>query len=433
MRCVQDFFLYIKVINTLADHKTKHMKNIILFDPDSREQLLPLTYTRPVGELRIGILTIREKWEKWLNASVSYITKDYLSDKYPIVIAADNFIINGAVLPNIELCNHINALNNNEALTKNGELIAARLDRQQFERLMADSDIEELAGREIDNIDFTIINNVWDIFYLNDRALQADFSFLTEGRVSHPLSNSNRIIGDSTQIFLEEGAIVECAVLNTRSGPIYVGKNAEIMEGALIRGGLALCEGSKLKMGAKIYGATTIGPNCKVGGEVGNSVLMGNSNKGHEGYLGNSVLGEWCNIGADTNTSNLKNTYEEVKLWNYPKERFVGTGMQFLGLIMGDHSKCGINTMFNTGTVVGVAANIFGSGFPRNFIPSFSWGGASGFQTYDIKKAFITAERVLERRKQVLSTEDRAILQHIYDISARYRSWEKEIVQSSEA
>jgi UDP-N-acetylglucosamine diphosphorylase/glucosamine-1-phosphate N-acetyltransferase len=401
------------------------MKNIILFDPDTRDQFLPLTFTRPVAELRMGILTIREKWERELNGRVSYITQDYLSEKYPIHIADDNFVVNGAVLPNAALCQMIDALNNNEALTKDGELIAARLDRLQFQRLMTDSDIEELAGFELENMDYTTINHVWDIFKFNADALKQDFDLITEGRKSAPLSNSNRVVGDASQIFLEEGAVVECAILNTTKGPIYVGKNAEIMENCTIRGGFAMGEHSVLKMGAKIYGATTLGPYCKVGGEVNNAVLLGYSSKAHEGYLGNSVLGEWCNIGADTNTSNLKNTYEEIKLWNYPKQSFVKTGMQFLGLIMGDHSKCAINTMFNTGTVVGVSANIFGAGFPRNFIPSYSWGGGSAaYETYDLKKAMLVAERVLERRQLTLSEIDRNILQNIFNQSAQFRSWE---------
>jgi UDP-N-acetylglucosamine diphosphorylase/glucosamine-1-phosphate N-acetyltransferase len=401
------------------------MKNIILFDPDTRDQFLPLTFTRPVGELRIGILTIREKWERLLNGTVSYITQDYLSDKFPIHISDDNFVVNGAVLPNDALCQLIHTLNNNEALTKDGELIAARLDSQQFQRLMSDSDIEELAGFELEGVNYTTLNHVWDIYKFNAEALKNDFKLITDGRKSGPLSISNRIVGDASKIFLEEGAVVECAILNTQNGPIYIGKNAEIMEGCIIRGGLAMGEGSILKMGAKIYGATTLGPHCKVGGEVNNAVLLGYSSKGHEGYLGNSVIGEWCNIGADTNTSNLKNTYEEVKLWNYPKQSFVKTGMQFLGLIMGDHSKCAINTMFNTGTVVGVSANIFGAGFPRNFIPSYSWGGgSSAYETFNFNKAMLVAERVMERRQLKLTEQDRVMLKHIFDTTAQFRSWE---------
>ncbi|MBL7818554.1 MAG: GlmU family protein [Saprospiraceae bacterium] len=401
------------------------MKNIILFDPDTRDQLLPLTFTRPVSELRVGVTTISEKWAQLFGGRISHITQDYLSEKYPIEISDDNFVINGSVLPNPQLCKMIGELNNNEAFQKDGELIAARLDRLQFQNLMEDNDIEELVGFELEHVGFDTINYVWDVFSLNGKILKEDFQWLTEGRESAPLSKSNQIVGDPSLIFLEEGAVVECATLNTKKGPIYIGQGAEIMEGCHIRGPFAMCEDSLLKMGAKIYGATTLGPCCKVGGEVNNVVLLGYSSKAHEGYLGNSVIGEWCNLGADTNTSNLKNTYEEVKLWDYTKNSFGRTGLQFLGLIMGDHSKCGINTMFNTGTVVGVSANIFGAGFPRNFIPSFSWGGPQGYETYDLKKAFYTMERVLDRRSLTLSVEDHNIFKHIFEITAQYRSWEK--------
>lgn len=408
------------------------MKNIILFDSDIRDQLLPITYTRPVCELRIGILTIREKWEHWLKGRVSYITQDYLSEKYPISIASDNLVINGAILPDTQLCQLIQNLKFNEALLKNGELIAARLDERQFYNLMEDNDIEELEGFELEeSTKLLAINHVWDIFSFNDSAMRSDFAILTKGRTSAPLSKTNQLLGDASQLFIEEGATIECSILNTKTGPIYIGKNTEVMEGCVIRGGLALCEGSILKIGAKIYGATTIGPFSKVGGEVNNSVIIGHSNKAHEGYLGNSVLGEWCNIGADTNTSNLKNNYEPVKLWDYTKDSFVKTGMQFLGLIMGDHSKCAINTMFNTGTVVGVSANIYGAGFPRNFIPSFTWGGTGGLETYPFNKAIDTMERVLARRQMSLSKEDRDILKFIFDFSARYRSWERDKVEQN--
>jgi UDP-N-acetylglucosamine diphosphorylase/glucosamine-1-phosphate N-acetyltransferase len=399
-------------------------RNIILFDNDARDRLLPLTFTRPVCELRVGILTIREKWEKWLKGTASYITQDYLSEKYDIVVAENNLIINGAVLPSKELCILINQMEDNEALLHHGELIVAKLDKTQFERLMTEDDLEELEGFELGETPFLKIDSLPDIFIHNEAAIKADFTLLTEGRKSQPISKTNQVL-NSENIFLEEGAVVEFATLNASKGPIYVGKNAEIMEGAMIRGAFALGDHSVVKMGAKIYGATSTGPHCKLGGEVGNSVLLGYSNKGHDGYLGNSVLGEWCNLGADTNTSNLKNNYEEVKLWSYQKEGFVKTGQQFCGLIMGDHSKCGINTMFNTGTVVGISANVFGDGFPRNFIPSFAWGGASGFSTYRTDKAFATAEKVMARRKQELSAMDRVILLKVSEDTAQFRRWEK--------
>lgn len=402
--------------------------NIILFDDDNWEALLPLTFTRPICELRVGILTIKEKWEKHLDASGSYITQDFLSEKFPIRIEEDNLIINSTVLPTPKLLKLINQLGSNEAILEGEELLAAKLTRDQFDSLIDDKGVTELEGIDVSK-DTDLVRRVirpYDIFTHNDVEIRNDFAILTKGRQSQPLSDTNTVI-NPIEIFLEEGASVECAILNASTGPIYIGKNATIMEGSIVRGALAMCEGSVLKMGSKIYGATTLGPYSKVGGEVSNSVLTGYSNKGHEGFLGNSVLGEWCNLGADTNTSNLKNNYDEVKLWSYEDQRFDKTGLQFCGLIMGDHSKTGINTMFNTGTVVGVNANIFGSGYPRNYIPSYAWGGASGFKTYLLKKSLETAEKVMARRNIPLTDLDRTILEHIFLNTSKYRIWEKAI------
>ena len=404
------------------------MKNVILFDSDVREHLLPLTFTRPVCELRIGILTIREKWEKWLDAEVSYITQDYLTEKYPINISENNFVINGAVLPSEQLCRLIHQLEKNEALLQDGELIAARLNKEQFDNLMHDEEIEELEGFDVEDTPFIKISSLSDLYSLNDRAIAEDFKFLTEGRTSQDISEHNTVIG-TEHVFVEEGASVTGAILNATKGPIYIGQNAEVMEGALIRGPLAACEHSKIKMGAKIYGATTIGPYSKAGGEINNSIMIGYSNKSHDGYLGNSVLGEWCNLGADSNNSNLKNNYTEVKIWNYDAERFLGTGLQRFGLVMGDHSKCGINTMFNTGTLVGVCANIYGAGYPRTFIPSFAWGGPQGFTTYKVEKAFETAKIVMERRDLSLDEKEMKILENVFAQTAKWRRWEKIIMQ----
>ena len=402
------------------------MKNIILFDNEIRNQLLPLTYTRPIGELRLGITTLREKWERKLGGEVSYITQEYLVDKFPINIKDVNYVIDGSVMPTERLCERINNLEDNEALLFKGELIAARLDKDQFERMMRNEEIDELEGFETDVMNgVRKITHVWDLFVLNAEAIQQDFEMLTAGRYSQPLSSTNRVIGDPELIFLEKGADVECCILNTKDGPIYIGENAQIMEGSAVRGPFAMGEQSVVKMLSKIYGATTLGPDCKVGGEINNSILTGHSNKAHDGFLGNSILGEWCNIGADSNNSNLKNTYDEVKLWDYTKDSFASTGLQFCGLIMGDHSKCGINTMFNTGTVVGVSANIFGAGFPRNFIPSFSWGGATGFSTYSLEKSTHAAKRVMERRQVLFDETERAIFESIFQFSAKYRMWEK--------
>jgi len=404
------------------------MKNVILFDNEVWDNLLPLTYTRPVGELRVGILTIREKWEKWADTKVSFITQEHLSQKYPMTIESDNIVINGSLLPLPGICKLIEQMEPNEALLHNDELIAARLNKSQFNSLIEDKEIEELQGFDIGDTPLLKINNLWDIFGKNDEALKMDFELLTKNRTSEPLSDTNQVTAPE-QVFLEPGATVEHCILNASKGPIYIGKDALMMEGCIIRGPLAMNENSVLKMGAKIYGATTLGPYCKVGGEVNNVVFTGYSNKGHDGFLGNSVIGEWCNLGADTNSSNMKNNYSEVKLWSYASQRFIKTGLQFCGLIMGDHSKCGINTMFNTGTVIGVSANVFGSGYPRNFVPSFSWGGDQKYTTYTLEKALDTARAMMKRRDQELTEIDQEILQEVFTSDRSYRTWEKAILQ----
>ena len=389
--------------------------NYILFDSDVRNSLLPFTYTRPVAEIRIGILTIREKWDFFLGFTTTTITEEYLEAKYPMVELNENILINASFLPTKNLVNQVRKLSKNQAIFQ-GEQIVAFFTSDTQENVDFDS-YEQLKFQE----DLIQIKHTSDIFSLNDKAIQADFDLLTEGRTSQPIPDGVHTI-QRQNIFIEQGATVSYSSLNASKGPIYIGKDSEIMEGCLVRGPFALGESSILKMGTKVYGATTVGPFCKVGGEINNSVLFGYSSKGHEGFLGNSVLGEWCNIGADSNSSNLKNNYAEVKLWNYENERFTNTGLQFCGLIMGDHSKCGINTMFNTGTVVGVSANIFGSGFPRNFIPSFSWGGAAGFTIYQMKKVIEVAKVVMKRRDLELSETDISILQHVFDETSKFRA-----------
>jgi UDP-N-acetylglucosamine diphosphorylase/glucosamine-1-phosphate N-acetyltransferase len=388
--------------------------NYILFDGTSRNALLPFTFTRPVADIRIGILTIREKWEKYLNTTTTTVTEDYLSDKYPMVEVEENILINASFLPNESLVEKISLLQKNQAIFKNDEVIAFFTFENQEEVNFDDYEIIYF------DEDCLTVEKTWDIFAKNDRAIREDFTLLTSDRKSQPVPKSVNVISPEN-IFIEEGAKLEFVTLNAATGPIYIGKNSEIMEGSVIRGPFALCEDAQVKLATKIYGATTVGPHCRVGGEVNNSVLFGYSNKGHDGFLGNSVLGEWCNIGADSNNSNLKNNYEEVKLWSYETENFAKTGLQFCGLMMGDHSKCGINTMFNTGTVVGVSTNIFGSGFPRNFVPSFSWGGSSGFTTYVTKKAFEVAKVVMSRRKVEFTEEDEKILEHVFEESKKWR------------
>jgi len=389
--------------------------NVILFDGPFRAQLLPLTFTRPVCELRIGILTIREKWEKYLESASSTLTEDYLQKKYSLQSSADNLLVHGAVCPTAALVDAIKKLEIGQQLVKGQTLLAARVNNTDSSFLNIRESAISFDG------EITVIQHPWDIFAQNGVELNADFALLTKGRTSAPVSKTNILIGNHS-VFLEEGAKVEASILNTTAGPIYIGKDAEVMEGSLIRGPFSLGEHSQVKMGAKIYGPTTIGPHSKVGGEVNNSVIIGYSNKGHDGFLGNSVLGEWCNLGADTNTSNLKNNYDEVRIWSYVTKSFARTGLQFCGLIMGDHSKSGINTMFNTGTVVGVSANVFGGGFPRTFVPSYSWGGASGFIDYRIEKALEVAQRVMERRGIVLNEVEEDILRTVYGLTTQYRA-----------
>lgn len=388
--------------------------NYILFDGTVRDALLPFTFTRPVADIRIGILTIREKWEKYLGYTTTTVTEEYLSEKYPMVEMESNVMINASFLPNPNLVEKIKNLKSNQALFAGDTVIAFFTSDTQDE---VDFDTYEIMEHQDEVM---TVAHTWDIFSKNDAAIRADFELLTADRKSQAIPKSVNVIAPEN-IFIEEGAKLEFVTLNASTGPIYIGANSEIMEGSVIRGPFALCESGRVKLATKVYGATTVGPHSVIGGEVNNSVLFGYSNKGHDGFLGNSVLGEWCNIGADSNNSNLKNNYEPVKLWSYETENFAQTGLQFCGLMMGDHSKCGINTMFNTGTVVGVSANIFGSGFPRNFVPSFSWGGASGFTTYQTNKAFQTAKIAMARRNVEFTDLDAAILEHVFESTKKYR------------
>jgi UDP-N-acetylglucosamine diphosphorylase/glucosamine-1-phosphate N-acetyltransferase len=385
--------------------------NIILFDDQSRSQLLPLTFTRPIAELRIGMLSIKEKWQYiFPNAKISYQTEEYLQEKYPLLKSNLNYWINASVLPNPDFIQNIQNLSENSAIEHNGILLA-----KFSSELSSDSNKQEA------NFEFQYLNALPQIFSWNDKECRADFLHLTKAKKSQSLNASNTLIGNADQLFIEDGAIVNASILNTNAGPIYIAKDAEVMEGSMVRGPFYLGEHSQTKMGTKIYGATSIGPHCKVGGELNNVVIFGFSNKAHDGFLGNAVIGEWCNIGADSNNSNLKNNYAEVKLWNYKSNNFKKTGLQFCGLIMGDHAKCGINTMFNTGTVVGVASNVFGAGFPRNFIADFSWGGAQGMEVYQLNKVFEVASKVFERRGLEFNEVEKNILLNIFESTKEYR------------
>jgi UDP-N-acetylglucosamine diphosphorylase/glucosamine-1-phosphate N-acetyltransferase len=390
--------------------------NVVLFDdPLIRGQLLPLTFTRPVGTLRVGILTIAEKWKARLSADVSFATQPYLSPKFPQVITSDNYWINGALCPDEAFISVLRILKLNDAIEKNGRILAVRT---------ADDEVPEVITGKVHPYpsDVTLIDQPWKIFQQNGPQLRSDFETITKGRTSHPVTDKATVVYNESNVFIEEGVTTKAAILNAEIGPIYLGKNSQVQEGAIIRGPFSLGERSIINMGGKMRGDTSIGHDCKVGGEVANSVLYGFSNKSHEGYLGNSVLGEWCNLGADTNTSNMKNNYDVVRLWSHVKKDFINTGLYFCGLIMGDHSKAGINTMFNTGSMVGVNSNVLGGGYPPNFIPSFSWAGEN---TYDIDKALATAERAMGRRNQKITEADKAILREVFAMTAPDRAWEK--------
>lgn len=389
--------------------------NVILFDdPAIRQDLLPFTFTRPTAKIRVGILTIDEKWSKALKNPISFLAQDYLQKKYPLKSSDLNLFINGALCPDEDVVPAILQLEPGQVLIQHGIILASR---QKDVNLPDNS-----SGKVISySKPITIIDKPWKIFGYNAAQIKADFKMITAGRKSAGIKDKHTAVYGEENLFVEEGVDVKAAIINAEPGPVYLGKNCVVQEGVLIHGSLALCEGSHLNMGAKMRGDSTVGPFSKVGGEVSNSVIFGFSNKAHDGFLGNSVLGEWCNLGADTNTSNLKNNYDKVKLWSHVNENFIDTGLQFCGLMMGDHSKCGINTMFNTGTVVDVSSNIFGEGFPRNYIPSFSWGGAKGLTVYQFEKALQTAGRAMARRNILLDENDREILKKVFEITTPNR------------
>jgi UDP-N-acetylglucosamine diphosphorylase/glucosamine-1-phosphate N-acetyltransferase len=375
--------------------------NYILFDePSIRQSLMPLTFTRPVALIRVGILTIAEKWERYLKSKPSFLTESYLQKKFPLVHGDSNYVINGAVIPTKDLLEEIKKLEKEETLVKGNMIIAFR---------------EKASQKYIPyHGELTIIENLWDIFGENGKEIRSDLELIKKEKKWFKAEDKHTIIYNPENVFIEENVKIRAAILNAEDGPIYIGKGAEIQEGSMIRGPFALCENSIVNMGGKMRADTTIGPYSKVGGEISNCVILGYSNKAHDGFMGNSVLGEWCNLGADTNTSNLKNNYSNVQIYSYKNKGQINTGKQFCGLFMGDHSKAGINTMFNTGTVVGVGANIFGAGFPDKFIPSFTWGGAQGLETFRLDKAIEVAERAMARRKMPLTEEDKSILDFIF-------------------
>lgn len=392
--------------------------HIVLFDKaDWRQTLYPLTLTRPVADLRVGILTIAEKWGKWLNTPFSFLTPTYLSEKYPLTDdTGPLWLIRGNCCPDDRLCDTIAGLRPGEGLTDEDGWIAIHTDTTSLAAAAAGDYAPVQYPHPV-----TCIRHPEDIFLRNGAAIQADFDLLTKGRMSAKLSDSNRFIGD--QVFAEPGATAECATFNSTTGPIYLGKNSEVWEGSLIRGAFALGEGAQVKMGTRVYSNVTVGPQCRVGGELNTCVIWGRSSKGHDGYLGSAVVGEWCNWGADTNNSNMKNNYKPVRLYDYDRRDYRNTGLQFCGTIMADHAKCAINTAFNTGTVVGVAASIFGAGMPPTYIPDFSWGGSEGFTTYDLDKMVETARLVYERRDCTFDEKEQKLLTAVFELTRENRKF----------
>jgi UDP-N-acetylglucosamine diphosphorylase/glucosamine-1-phosphate N-acetyltransferase len=397
------------------------MNQIILFDdPKIRSNFLPFTFTRPVADLRVGILKIKEKWEKLMTMPAGFFTEGYLQAKFPFNNSPAIFI-NGGLCPSEELISAIQQLNPQESLWKDGQLLAAKIltpSNFSFAQLP-----QKYALQYVDPI--TLLTQKWHIFQHNGNELRKDFKLLTKRRISAGCADAYTHIYNESDVFIEPGAKIKASILNAEDGPIYIGKHTHIMEGCLIKGPFAIGEGSILSMGSKIRGDTTLGPKCKVGGEVSNSVFLGYSNKSHDGYLGNSVVGEWCNLGANTNVSNLKNNHSPIRVWDYGKGGYEETGLQFCGSFIGDHAKFGISTMLNSGTVVGVGANVFGDGFPRKLIPSFAWGGAEGFNTFTLRKFEETARKAMEFKGEDFDELDRVIIQRVFDLTRPYRIWEK--------
>ncbi|KAA5536530.1 glucose-1-phosphate thymidylyltransferase [Taibaiella lutea] len=391
----------------------------ILFDGSARNQFLPFTHTRPVADIRCGIMTMRQRWEHFTGNKTSTATIEYLQKVFPQGNDKEQIYINAAVFATPELFLAIGQLNEGDALISENILLAVRTEKA----LQSETDFEDFTAYNLItyNGSVQLLKKVWDIFGLNGKAIESDFTLLTKDRQSQPLPAYVTAINPSN-IFVEEGAKIYPCIINAEAGPVYIGKDAEIMEGCIIRGAFAMCDHSVLKMASKVYSNTTLGPGCKVGGEVSNVVFFANSNKGHDGFLGNAVIGEWCNLGADSNCSNLKNNYDIVKIWDESQMKSVNTGLQFCGLMMGDHSKCGINTMFNTGTVVGVSCNLYGAGFPKVFVPSFSWGDHVKMVVYNINKAIETANRMMERRGLTLSEAEKEVLQHIFEQTENART-----------
>lgn len=401
------------------------MRKIVFFDTEeAHADLLPLSFTRPISMFRVGITTLAQKWDALLEGEYFTWPVEYMRQRFATCDATsmdpDTLWLAGGLVADPDIAAAADALKPGEAILDGDQPMAFR---GSFWELQAKE------WKEVKDVPFRRIKYVFDVFRLNPELVSEDYFRLTAGRRSQALSKTNRVIGPMTDsegrplVFIEEGAEVECSILSTKEGPIYIGREATVMEGCLVRGPIAFCEHSQGRMGAKFYSGTTLGPYCKAGGELSNVVMFGYSNKAHDGYLGNAVIGEWCNLGAGVNASNLKNDYAKIRIWNYRSRSFMKTDLQFCGLIMGDHSKAGVNSMFNTATVVGVGVNIHGAGFPRVFLPSFSEGSpTAGFKSVGIDKLETVARRVMARRGLEFTEGDRKIFEAVYEIAARFKN-----------
>lgn len=404
-----------------------HPATIVLFDSQKRhDDLLPLSFTRPIAEFRVGILSIKEKWEWHSRCRCLTLAVDYLRLKFPLSPIEKALFVAGWILPDKAFISAVKNLKPGESLAIGDELVAYHGTLADFNGLQAAGTLPGNATQYDGETE--MLTYVYDVFRLCHKGISEDYPLLTAGRKSQPLSPTNTVVGDyllpdgQPAIFLEEGASVEGAVINVKNGPVFIAREAEVMEGACLRGPVSLGSHSKINMGAKVYGATAIGPWCKIGGEVNNVIFFGYSNKAHDGFLGNAVIGQWCNIGAGVNASNLKNDYSKIRIWNYPRHTFMRTDLQFCGLIMGDHSKVGVNCMLNTATVIGVGVNLHGAGFPRPFIPSFLEGApGAGFTDVPLKRFYEIAERAMQRRNVPLTDADRVIFERVFEVASAFK------------
>ena len=387
--------------------------HIRLFNGKDREHLLPFVYLRSVADVFMGALSFQDRWKQLMTDSVSVETADSLRESEE---STPDRCVLAALIPTTSFVEAVQALAPNQKLVCDDLLLA-----YHGELPSNDPNLQSYQSIFIDQSAFTYIQHSWDIFLCNAHALKHDIPLLSKNRISNAISDTNLTIGDGS-IFIAPQVNMEGVTLNTTEGPIFIDEGATIMEGCLLRGPLYVGKNSVIKMGAKVYANCSVGPSVKVGGEINNVVFFGNSNKGHDGFLGNAVIGEWCNIGAGTSASNLKNDYGLVRVWDYASGNFTKTDLQFCGLLMGDHSQCAIQTTFNTATVVGIGCNLFGLGFPRQFIPSFSRGGAQGFTENRLDKVIETAKAMKKRRGVDFTSADSDRLEAIFEKTASFRN-----------